>query len=290
VASPPTVSEILRSLTLTGAELRVAQVVLADPEKVAFGTVADIATRAGTGGATVMRLASKAGFDGFKKFQEAVQGDLTTRLRPAAERIREQKSNDVLERSANTETLNLQRTLENLDPDALKRATKTLTTSRSVAVLASDAARGVASLFGADLGMLRADVTCIDGSTVGAVRLSSRLGKGDAVVVVDVARYDSAVVELVRALHGSGVSVIALTDSALAPIARDAAVAFTFADEGVGPFDSYVGALALLNLLVAEVARRLQDTASAHLDRLEASWTRLRALQGDERDRDRADP
>jgi DNA-binding MurR/RpiR family transcriptional regulator len=285
VTQHPPVSEILRSLTLTGAELRVAEVVLADPEKVAFGTVADIAARAGTGGATVMRLAAKAGFDGFKKLQEAVQEDLTTRLRPAAERIRVQKSNNILEGSANTETLNVHRTLDNLDPQGLKAAAKTLATARSIAVLASDAAQGVASLFAADLGMLRSDVTCISGSTVGAVRLSSRLGKGDVLVVVDVARYDSAVVDLVRALHGAGVSIIALTDSALAPIARDASIAFTFANEGVGPFDSYVGALALLNLLVAEVARRLQETASVHLDRLEASWTQLRALQGSDRGR-----
>jgi DNA-binding MurR/RpiR family transcriptional regulator len=285
VTQHPPVSEILRSLTLTGAELRVAEVVLADPEKVAFGTVADIAARAGTGGATVMRLATKAGFDGFKKLQEAVQEDLTTRLRPAAERIRVQKSNNILEGSANTETLNVHRTLDNVDPQGLKAAAKTLATGRSIAVLASDAAQGVASLFAADIGMLRSDVTSISGSTVGAVRLSSRLGKGDVLVVVDVARYDAAVVDLVGALHGAGVSIIALTDSALAPIARDASIAFTFANEGVGPFDSYVGALALLNLLVAEVARRLQETASVHLDRLEASWTQLRALQGSDRGR-----
>jgi RpiR family transcriptional regulator, carbohydrate utilization regulator len=281
MSAATSVSERLRSLTLTGAELRVAEVVLADPERVAFGTVADLATRAGTGGATVMRLATKAGFDGFKDLQEAVQRDLSTRLRPAAERIREQKSADTLGTSANTEASNVRRTLEAVDPDALGLATKTLTSAKTVAVVASDAAQGVASLFAADLGMLRPGVTSITGGTVGAVRSSARLGKGDTVVVIDVARYDRGVVDVVRALRSSGVSVIALTDSALAPVAKDALVSFTFADVGVGPFDSYVGALAFLNLLVAEVARRLQGTATTHLDRLEARWTELDALLGD---------
>jgi RpiR family transcriptional regulator, carbohydrate utilization regulator len=281
MASITSVSERLRSLTLSGAELRVAEALLADPERVAFGTVADLAKSAGTGGATVMRLATKAGFDGFKDLQEAVQRDLSTRLRPAAERIREQKSSDPLATSANTELTNVQRTLDAIEPNALGLAARTLTSSKTVAVVASDAAQGVASLFAADLGMLRPGVTLIAGGTVGAVRSSARLGKGDTVVVVDVARYDRAVVDVIRALRTSGVSVIALTDSPLAPVAKDALVSFTFADVGVGPFDSYVGALALLNLLVAEVARKMQGSATGHLDRLEARWTELDALIGD---------
>jgi DNA-binding MurR/RpiR family transcriptional regulator len=281
MAAPTSVSERLRSLTLSGAELRVAEALLADPERVAFGTVADLAKSAGTGGATVMRLASKAGFDGFKDLQEAVQRDLSTRLRPAAERIREQKLTDTLTTSANTEITNVQRTLDGVDPISLVLAAKTLASAKTVAVVASDAAQGVASLFAADLAMLRAGVTAIAGGTVGAVRSTARLGRGDTVVVVDVARYDRAVVDVVRALRTSGVSVIALTDSPLAPVAKDALVSFTFADVGVGPFDSYVGALALLNLLVTEVAGKMQGSATEHLDRLEARWTELDALLGD---------
>src|SRR5437879_11950068 len=50
---------------LTPAERRVAAVVADDPEAVAFGTVADVARRAGTSGASVVRLAAKLGFEGF---------------------------------------------------------------------------------------------------------------------------------------------------------------------------------------------------------------------------------
>ena len=50
---------------LTAAERRVAQVVLARPQLVGFGTVADLAEAASAGAATVVRLAAKLGFDGF---------------------------------------------------------------------------------------------------------------------------------------------------------------------------------------------------------------------------------
>ena len=280
---PPalSVTDRLRSLALTGAEQRVAEVILADPERVAFGTVADIATAAGTGGATVMRLAAKAGFEGFRQLQESIQRDMTKRLRPAAERIREQQTSETHSRSAATETSNVQRTLDGVEAKSLKLATRALLSAKTVAVISSDAAQGVASVFAADLGMLRSDVVSLFGGTVANLRLSARLGRGDVVVVVDVARYDRAVVDAVGALERNGVSVISLTDSPLAPVAKGALASFTFADVGVGPFDSYVGALALLNLLVAEVARQRSDIASRHLDRLEARWTELDALLGD---------
>lgn len=280
---PPatSVTDRLRSLTLTSAEQRVAEVILADPERVAFGTVADIAAAANTGGATVMRLAAKAGFEGFRQLQESVQHDITRRLRPASERIREQPTAQTPRSGATTEVLNVQRTLDGVDAKTLKAATRSLIAAKTVAVISSDAAGGVAAIFAADLEMLRPDVVNLAGSTVANLRVGARLGKGDVVVVVDVARYDRAVVDVVGALARSGVSVISLTDSPLAPVAKEALASFTFADAGMGPFDSYVGALALLNLLVAEVARLRNESATKHLDRLEASWTDLDALIGD---------
>ena len=58
---------------LTPAERRVAEVVLSRPQLVAFGTVAELADTAGSGAATVVRLASKLGYDGFTGLQSAVQ-------------------------------------------------------------------------------------------------------------------------------------------------------------------------------------------------------------------------
>lgn len=275
------VADLLRSISLTVAEQRVAEVILRDPERVAFGTVADIAAAAGTGGATVMRLATKAGFEGFRQLQESIQHDITRRLRPAAERIREQPTLESTRSGLAIEVANVQRTLENVDPKTLRSAARNLTAANTVAVIASDAAQGIAATFAADLGMLRPDVVTMTGSMVANVRIGARLGKGDSVVVIDVARYDRAVVDIVDTFTRSGVSVISVTDSVFAPVAKGAIAAFTFADVGVGPFDSYVGALAILNLLVAEVAQLRSDGAAKHLDRLEARWSELDALLGD---------
>src|SRR5947209_16453693 len=105
---------------LTPAERRVADVVLSNPESVAFGTVAHLARLAATSGATVVRLAAKLGYDGFTALQGAVQGELGQRLRPAAERIRQVLPSDVLGRVLAVELDNLAGTLEAASPGAFE--------------------------------------------------------------------------------------------------------------------------------------------------------------------------
>src|SRR5436190_23180612 len=85
---------------LTPAERKVAAAVLADRELVAFGTVAAVAERAGASGATVVRLANRLGYDGFRGLQESLRDELTARLRPATEKIRLPASHDVVGRAA----------------------------------------------------------------------------------------------------------------------------------------------------------------------------------------------
>src|SRR5438874_3351033 len=111
---------------LTPAERRVAAVVADDPEAVAFGTVADVARRAGASGATVVRLAAKLGFDGFVGLQAAVRDEMARRLRPASERIRRPAPGDVLGTALAVEMGNVAATLEAVDRAAFEDAVRLL--------------------------------------------------------------------------------------------------------------------------------------------------------------------
>jgi DNA-binding MurR/RpiR family transcriptional regulator len=71
---------------------------------------------------------------------------------------------------------------------------------------------------------------------------------------------------------------VALTDSALSPLASGAAVSFTASVTGAGPFDSHMGLLALANALLAGVAARLRRSATDRLDEVESAWRAAGAL------------
>lgn len=271
----------LRDAPLSAAERRVAQVMIDDLEAVAFGTVAEIAAAAGTGRATVMRLAAKAGFAGFADLQSTVRAEVTRRLRPAAVRVRRSASTaaDPVERALDIETANLASTLGAVDRRVLARSTDALARADRVAVLAGDAATGAARDFTVQLGMVRPDVVEVTGGPTGLLRGLAWLRPKDVAVVIDVARYEASLLEVIATARAAGVPVLVVTDSPLSPLADGATWSFACAADGSGPFDSYVGVLALLNLLVVTTLERRRAAATSHLDALEQAWTDLGALR-----------
>lgn len=259
--------------SLTPAERRVAEVILERPQLVAFGTVAELAEAASSGAATVVRLAGKLGFDGFTGLQASVQHTLAAQLRPAAERIREPAATDAIGRHLQLEIDNVATTLRALDGQALADVVAHLAaTNARVFVLSGDASLGVAQQLVADLHALRDDVTLVDGNDVAVRRTVAQLRATDVVVTIDLRRYDRWVVAAVRDAKARGVWCVALTDSLLSPLAGLAERTLTVAAAGGGPFDSHVGTLALINVLVAGVADRLRRDATKRLDRAEAAW------------------
>jgi DNA-binding MurR/RpiR family transcriptional regulator len=267
-----------QSTQLTSAERRVAEAILAAPQAVGFGTVADLAAAAGVGAASVVRLAAKLGFDGFSDLQSSVQRDLTHQLRPAAERIQE-AAEGARARHAATEIANVQATVETADEGAVTRVVERLADlARPVVLLSGDASMGVAVEFASQLHQLRAGVSVVGGSDV-AVRRDLAVLPGEAtVIVIDLRRYERWVLDALAQVHGRGIWTVGITDSMLSPIAACADVAFLVSAASVGPFDSHVGTLALLNLLAADLATVLRESATERLAAVESAWSTHGAL------------
>lgn len=264
---------------LTKSERRVAEVVMADPQMVAFGTVAELADAAGAGAATVVRLAGKLGYDGFTGLQAAVQADLARQLRPAAERIREPAADDPIGQHLRLEAENVHTTLSSITPEEYQRAVSLLAdVDRRVVVLSGDASLGVARQVVGDLQALRDGVDLLGGNDVAVTRTLSGLRHGDVVVAIDLRRYDRWVVEALERARSRGAAVIALTDSLLSPLCIDAACRFVVSAASGGPFDSHTGTLAVCNLLVAGAAAALREVAADRLDAAEQAWRDVSAL------------
>ena len=268
-----------RATSLPPAERRVAEVVLADPSVAAFATVAELGRRAGTSGATVVRLADRLGYEGWIGLQGAVRDEVDQQLRPAAVRIRERATGDVLSTTAAREADNVHRTLEGVDRGHFEAAVGLLADrGNRVRVLAGSAQAGVGTMLGDALGLLRDDVAVIEGSPVAVTRALAHTADGDVLVAIDLRRYERWVLDAAELTVPRGGVVVALTDSHLSPLAAHASIAFVVAAEGAGPFDSHVGTLALVNALVTGVATKLRRPATDRLDRVESAWQQAQVL------------
>jgi DNA-binding MurR/RpiR family transcriptional regulator len=268
---------------LAPAERAVVDAVLADPARIAFGTVAELATRSGTSGPTVVRVARKLGYSGFKELQAAVQAEVGSGLAPAVERIRRppDTGDDPLSQALVEEAANVESTLSAVDRRAYTTAVRLLgERRRRIVVIAGDAERGVAATFAEQLSQLRDGVSFVEGAAPRvAATVAVASAPGVTVVAVDVRRYDAWLLDAVAVLRAGGADVVAVTDGPLSPLTEDAAAWFTVRAEGPGPFDSHVGTLALLHALVAGVARTLRGSAASRLEKIEAAWQRTGALR-----------
>ena len=264
---------------LTSTERKIAEVLAGEPQAVAFGTVAQVAQRAGTSGPSVVRLAVKLGYEGFVDLQSDVQSELASQLGPARDRIRQRPPTDLLARALAAEQDNVLSTLHAVSVGTLDAAAALLADRRhSVWVLAGEVTAPIGTVLASQVAQLRDGVTRLSGSEVAVSRSLAGLVEGDTVVAVDVRRYERSVVSLSRWARDSGATLIAMTDSPLSPLAAGAAHTFFISARGVGPFDSLTGGIALANVIVNAVAARLRQSAPARLDAIEAAWRASGAL------------
>jgi DNA-binding MurR/RpiR family transcriptional regulator len=269
---------------LPAAERRVAEVVAREPETVAFGTVAQVAARAGTSGPSVVRLAARLGFAGFVGLQAAVRRDLRRRLRPAVERVRapEAGRRDVLPRVLAVELANVRVSLEGIDARVFAAAVGRLAEPRRrITVLPSEQCRGVGLGFAGELALVRDGVQLAGGSPFRVATQLAALRRVDTVVLMDVQRHERWLVEAAEQVRASGAAHLALVDSELSPLAEGALAVLTVGAAGAGPFDSQVGMMAVANALLAGVAARLRGQVTRRVDALERIWVERGALLDD---------
>ncbi len=267
---------------LTSTERKIAEVLAREPQVIAFGTVAQVAQRAGTSGPSVVRLAVKLGYDGFVGLQADVQSELARQLGPARDRIRQRLPTDFLARVQAAEQDNVLQTLHGISTAALDRTIARLADRhRQVWVLSAEMTTPIGLVLASQLSQLREGVTLLQGSEVAIGRAMAGLEPMDTLISIDIRRYERSVVGLTKWAADQGAAVIAVTDSPLSPLGASASETFFISARGVGPFDSVTGGMALANVLIAGVAARLRQSARARLDVTEAAWSTLGALDAE---------
>jgi len=263
---------------LTPTERRIAEAVLADPTAIAFETVAEMAARVNTSGATIVRFAAKLGFEGYRDLQDVARATLTAQLRRPTDRIRhtpraETGQDSTWERAKAVATEGIDDVFANTSPaDIVGLAVPLAACRGSVWVLGAETSSAAHHVLASGLRLLRPGVRHLGGSRAEIAVEVADAEPGDVAVVIDFPRYERTVVDTARRLSDLGVTVMAITDGPFSPLATiaDRWCAVTVA--AIGPFDSALPVVALIEAVLAELADRLRKTATARLDRTEALW------------------
>jgi DNA-binding MurR/RpiR family transcriptional regulator len=266
--------------TLSDAQRRLAELVIADPEAVAFGTVRSVAEQATTSDPTVVRFAAALGFAGFTGLRDAVRRELSTSLASAAERVRHPAAGPLVERAREVERANIDETFEQLDDGSVDRAVDLLADlGRRVWLLPSSQTAGVAAHLTDSLQLCRPSVVLLDGGEFRVRTVLAGLRAGDVLLSLDTQRHERWLVRAQRDAVGRGAVPIVVTDRLPCSLDLEGGLALTFACRTTGLFDSLVGLLALGNLLVSGVVERLRESVTPRIDAAEATWVEAGLLE-----------
>lgn len=249
---------------------QVAEHMLAHPDDMAFQSTAEIAARAGVQPSTLVRFAQALDYPGFSDLQQVFQARLrrdTADHRARLAALREgQGGADAMARRlldgfvraghASLETLQAR-----LDPAMVDAAAGLLARAGVIYLLGARRMFPVVSYLAYAFGQLGIRAVLVDNVGGMAGEQMAVAGPDDAVIAVSFAPYTPLTVDLARAAHQRGVPVIAITDSALSPLATECRLWLEVAEADFGAFRSLAATFALAMTLCVATAEKTRTDA-----------------------------
>ena len=250
---------------LTQAQKRIAEAIVDNPEFVAFATVDKLSARLGIASSTIVRFAYRLGLDGYPELQERVRVLVRSRLR-GADDAGDDSSIAHLGESTAAASLrhdldNLRNTVSELDAATLDKAVDVICRARRVFFTGGLASGPLAEYTAHTFNRLRGGAQVLGLGDTAAEILG--LTPEDALVVFSFPPYASQTLQILDAVRKRGVVVVGITDSLISPLGK-VDVTLTARVSGVGPQNSLVGPLAIINVLLNGVAAKNPGSADRY--------------------------
>lgn len=267
----------IRSLapSLTPAERRVADTILAEPTGVVAMSIGELATRCATSEATVVRFCQHVGFGGYPELRLALAseaGRLAAEGRKTIDFDIDATDTlaEMVEKVAAVDAKAIADTVEALDLDALQAAIAAVRGARRIEIMGI----GASGLVAQDLEQKLRRIGLAAAASIerhAALTTAALIGGGDVVIALSHSGETSDVIEPLEQAVARGASCIAITNYRASSLAQAAQITLTTAaTEAVfrsGATSSRVAQLTVIDCLFIGVARMDQETTLTALDR-----------------------
>lgn len=257
-----------RAATLPRRLTQVATYALQNPDEIAFGTAASIATHAGVQPSTLVRFAQALGYQGFSDLQDVFRAHLRDKVPSYDERLRQlrdhglvaSKAGLLLDGFADAAERSVADFRHKADPAALERAVTLLAAAETIYLVGFRRSFPVTAYMAYAMGKLGIRHILVDGIAGLGAEQTSFITARDAMLSVSFTPYSTETVSLTGAAKARGAHIVALTDSIFSPIAPGADVWLEVVEANFEGFRSMAATLALaMTLTVAIAARRSES-------------------------------
>ncbi|HEY2000325.1 MurR/RpiR family transcriptional regulator [Paraburkholderia sp.] len=251
-----------------------AAFLLDHPDEVAVSSMRKVAERALVQPASLVRLSQQLGFPGWNELRNLFVARVRTRPEPLASRARSLVKANARDALANDLLVAQQ---HNLDVTAAHNARVTVETARLLRRAPHVHVAGFRSCYAVAFGLVygyrlfRSAVSLLTGEA-GTLEMQLRtIQRDSATIVISFAPYSVEAARVAEAALEKGSKLIAITDSAVSPIALNADKVLIFSHESPSFFPSLVAATAIAESLVAHLLALEGADAVAELEIAEKS-------------------
>ena len=246
-------------------------------DSAAFMTAAKLGEEVGVSESTVVRFATQIGYDGFPYLQKAMQEMIRDKLN-SVQRIEVTTGrigdSDVVESVLNQDIDKIRRTIDEVSREDFKKTVNAIINARNIYVFGAKSSSYIANFFAYYLDLIFGNVHILNStSKTTTYEKLFRISKEDVMIGISFPRYSAFA-------HDRGAEVIAITDSMVAPVVKDADEVLLARSDIASVVDTLVAPLSLINaLLVAIVIERKEDIKNTFID-LEEVWREQNVYAG----------
>ena len=247
---------------------RIAEYLTQNPNDVAVLSVNGMAGRCGVHASSFVRFAQSLGYAGFRDLQAVYRRRLSTAAPGFEARIgaleREltgiegEGGASVLRDLVVRDVASLRSLLADVSPDDIGRAAEMIERAQVVHLVGQLRSAPVVALLRYVLTMLGKPTVLVDEGGGLATHRARLAGPGDLVLAVSFRFYAQEVVNIVEEAGRRGVPILAITDSTLSPLAKDADLLFAVPEREYVFSRSLAAPMCLAQALAVAFAARLQ--------------------------------
>ncbi len=274
-AVPRNYEGIVNLITRNYAELspgyqQIARFFTQNPNVIALESINAIAGKCGVHPSSLVRFGQSLGYSGFKQ----LQGVFQTRLATAAPGFRERISALESELSRNVSHGNkgflqdlvvrdiaaLHGLLETVNEEMLAAAAKLLSGAATIYIAGQLRSEPLALLLRYLLTMLHRRVVLLDPAGGLAFEMAQAMGERDLLVAIAFRHYAKEVVSIAEVAVANATPILAITDSQLSPLAKDARLLFTIPEDEYTFSRSLAAPMCLVQSIATATASLLQPS------------------------------
>ena len=264
----------------------IAAYILEHYEQAVFMTAAKLGEVLGISESTVVRFASGIGYDGYPKFQKALEECVKTKLNSVQKmdaKYGSSSQSEILTSVLTADIEKLQDTIRNLDATAFDTAVSTILEADTIYIMGLRSNEPLAAFLHFYLNMIRGNVRLINTTSVSETfEQMMHISNKDCFIGISFPRYSMRTLKAMEFANDRNAKVIAITDSIHSPMNLYSSCNLLARSDMVSIVDSLVAPLSVMNALVVALCLKCPQEVKRNLEMLEETWNNYQVYLNDE--------